>query len=76
MFLQKLRRSEMHNSSGVNYNSCHKSAFINGTGPAIEIAVDLYSSNKVSLWKAAEISGLCMKEFKDLFSCNTWVLTL
>ena len=34
----------------------------------IEIAVDLYKNEKVSLWRAAEIAGLCMDEFKDLLA--------
>jgi len=56
----------MHKSRGVNRNGCHERAFIDGAGPAIEIAVDLYRDKEISLWKAAEIAGLCMEEFKDL----------
>jgi predicted HTH domain antitoxin len=40
-------------------------------GLRIEIAVDLYRNEKVSLWKAAEIAGFCMEEFKDLLSARS-----
>jgi predicted HTH domain antitoxin len=61
----------MHRFRGVNHNGCHERAFIDGNGPAIEIAVDLYRDKKVSLWKAAEMAGLCMEEFKDLLSARS-----
>ncbi|NPV62180.1 MAG: UPF0175 family protein [Methanotrichaceae archaeon] len=40
-------------------------------GLRIEIAIDLYKNEKVSLWKAAEIAGLCMEEFKDLLASRS-----
>jgi len=40
-------------------------------GLRIEIATDLYKNEKVSLWKAAEIAGLCMEEFKDLLASRS-----
>jgi predicted HTH domain antitoxin len=61
----------MHKSRGVNRNGCHESVVIDEARPAIEIAVDLYRNKKVSLWKAAEIAGLCMEEFKDLLCASS-----
>jgi len=34
----------------------------------IEIAIDLYRNEKVSLWRAAEIGGLSLEEFKEILS--------
>jgi hypothetical protein len=68
---KKLRRSEIHKSSGVNYIGYHESALIDMVGPAIEIAVDLYRNKKVGLWKATEIAGLCMEEYKDLLCARS-----
>ena len=39
-------------------------------GLKIEIAINLYKNNKVSLWKAAETAGLGMEEFKDILSAR------
>ena len=34
----------------------------------IEIAIDLYRNEKVSLWRAAEIGGLSFEKFKEILS--------
>lgn len=34
----------------------------------IEIAADLYKNEEVSLWKAAEIAGMTLEEFKEALS--------
>ncbi|MBE0517084.1 MAG: UPF0175 family protein [Methanophagales archaeon] len=31
----------------------------------VEIAMDLYKNEKVSLWRAADIAGMTMEEFKE-----------
>ena len=32
----------------------------------MEVALDLYKNGAVSLWRAAEMAGLCLEEFKKL----------
>lgn len=34
----------------------------------VEIAVDLYKNEGVSLWRAADIAGMTMEEFKEILS--------
>lgn len=34
----------------------------------VEIAMDLYKNEKVSLWRAADIAGMTMEEFKEILS--------
>ena len=34
----------------------------------IEIAINLYKDQKISLWKAAETAGFCMEEFKEILA--------
>lgn len=51
----------MHKFREENHNECQENAVIMRPGLQIKIAVDLYRNEKVSLWKAAEIAGLCME---------------
>jgi len=39
-------------------------------GLKIEIAINLYENNKVSLWNAAKTAGLGMEVFKDILSAR------
>jgi len=34
----------------------------------IEIAIDLYRRGKVSLWRASEIAGMSLEEFKEVLA--------
>lgn len=36
-----------------------------------EIAVDLYKTGRVSLWKAADIVGMSLEEFKELLTARS-----
>jgi len=40
-------------------------------GLKIEVALDLYKNGEVSLWRAAEIAGLSLEEFKDLLASRS-----
>ena len=40
-------------------------------GLKIEVALDLYKNGDVSLWRAAEIAGLCLEEFKELLASRS-----
>ncbi len=40
-------------------------------GLKTEIAVDLYKTGKVSLWKAADIAGMSLEEFKELLASRS-----
>ena len=37
-------------------------------GLKMEVALDLYKNRDVSLWRAAEMAGLCLEEFKELLA--------
>ena len=37
----------------------------------MEVALDLYNNGEVSLWKAAEMAGLCLEEFKELLASRS-----
>jgi hypothetical protein len=37
----------------------------------IEVALDLYKNGEVSLWRAAEIAGLYLEEFKELLASRS-----
>ena len=34
----------------------------------VEIGVDLYKNEEVSIWRAADIAGMTMEEFKEILS--------
>ena len=36
-----------------------------------EVALDLYKNKEVSLWRTAEIAGLCLEEFKELLASRS-----
>lgn len=40
-------------------------------GLKIEMAVDLYKTDKVSLWRAADIAGMSLEEFKELLASRS-----
>jgi predicted HTH domain antitoxin len=40
-------------------------------GLKIEVALDLYKNGEISLWRAAEMAGLCMEEFKELLASRS-----
>jgi len=37
----------------------------------MEVALDLYKNREVILWRAAEIAGLCLEEFKELLASRS-----
>jgi predicted HTH domain antitoxin len=37
----------------------------------IEVAIDLYKNGEISLWRAAEMAGLCLEEFKELLASRS-----
>lgn len=38
---------------------------------AIDMAVNLYKNNKVSLWRAADIASLTLEQFKDVLASRS-----
>lgn len=40
-------------------------------GLKMEVALDLYKNGEVSLWRAAEMAGLCLEEFKELLASRS-----
>jgi predicted HTH domain antitoxin len=40
-------------------------------GLKMEVALDLYKNGEVSLWRAAEMAGLSLEEFKELLASRS-----
>ena len=40
-------------------------------GLKMEVALDFYKNGEVSLWRAAEMAGLCLEEFKELLASRS-----
>lgn len=69
--IDALVRSEIYKSREEIISDAMRALLSMRPGLRIEIAIDLYRNKKVSLWKAAEIAGLCMEEFKDMLSSRS-----
>jgi len=69
--IDALVRAEVYNSREELIEDALRALLSMRPGLRIEIAIDLYKNEKVSLWKAAEIAGLCMEEFKDLLASRS-----
>ncbi|MGA9098180.1 MAG: UPF0175 family protein [Methanotrichaceae archaeon] len=69
--IDALVRSEIYRSKDEIITDAMRALLSMRPGLRIEIAIDLYKNKKVSLWKAAEIAGLCMEEFKDLLASRS-----
>lgn len=69
--IDALVRSEIYRSREEIITDALRALLSMKPGLRIEIAVDLYKNEKVSLWKAAEMAGLCMEEFKDLLASRS-----
>lgn len=69
--IDALVRAEIYNSREELITDALRALLSMRPGLRIEIAIDLYKNEKVSLWKAAEIAGLCMEEFKDLLASRS-----
>jgi len=37
----------------------------------MEVALDLYKNGEVTLWRAAEMAGLCLEEFKEFLATRS-----
>ena len=66
--IDALVRSEIYNSREDIIRDALRALLSMRPGLRIEIAIDLYKNKKISLWKAAEIAGLTLEEFKDLLA--------
>lgn len=69
--IDALMRAAIYKSREELMNDALRALLSMKPGLRIEIAIDLYKNEKVSLWKAAEIAGLCMEEFKDLLASRS-----
>ncbi len=69
--IDALMRTEIYKSREEVMTDALRALLSMKPGLRTEIAVDLYKNEKVSFWKAAEIAGLCMEEFKDLLASRS-----
>ncbi|MBK7385769.1 MAG: UPF0175 family protein [Methanothrix sp.] len=69
--IDALMRTEIYKSREELLKDALRALLYMKPGLRIEIAIDLYKNEKVSLWKAAEIAGLCMEEFKDVLASRS-----
>jgi Uncharacterised protein family (UPF0175). len=64
--IDALMRAEIYKSRDDIISDAFRALLALKPSLKIEIAVDLYRNEKVSLWKAAGVAGLTMEEFKEL----------
>jgi predicted HTH domain antitoxin len=69
--IDSLIRTRTYSSREEVISDAVRALLVLKPGLRIEIALDLYKNGEVSLWKAAEISGLCLEEFKELLASRS-----
>lgn len=69
--INSLIRTKSYTSKEEVISDALRALLVEKPGLKIEIAVDLYKTGKVSLWKAADIAGKSLEEFKDLLATRS-----
>jgi predicted HTH domain antitoxin len=69
--IDSLIRTRTYSSREEVISDAVRALLVLKPGLRIEIALDLYKNGEVSLWKAAEMSGLCLEEFKELLASRS-----
>jgi len=69
--IKSLIRTRSYASREEVISDAVKALLVSKPGLRKEIAIDLYKNKEISLWKAAEMAGLCMEEFKELLGSRS-----
>jgi predicted HTH domain antitoxin len=69
--IDSLIRTKSYASKDEVISDALRALLVLKPGLKTEMAVDLYKTGKVSLWKAAEIAGMSLEEFKELLASRS-----
>jgi predicted HTH domain antitoxin len=69
--INSLIRTKSYASKDEVISDALRALLVLKPGLKTEIAVDLYKTGKVSLWKAADIAGMSLEEFKELLASRS-----
>ena len=69
--IDSLIRTKSYGSRDAVISDAVRALLVLKPGLKIEVALDLYKNGEISLWRAAEIAGLCLEEFKELLASRS-----
>jgi predicted HTH domain antitoxin len=69
--IDSLIRIKSYGSRDAVISDAVRALLVLKPGLKMEVALDLYKNGEVSLWRAAEIAGLCLEEFKELLASRS-----
>lgn len=69
--LNALVRADIYKSKDDVISDALRALLTLRPGLKVEIAIDLYRSGKVTLWKAADIASLSLEEFKGVLASRS-----
>ena len=69
--IDSLVRIRSYVSSEAVISDAVRALLVLKPGLKMEVALDLYKNGEVSLWRAAEMAGLCLEEFKELLASRS-----
>ena len=69
--IDSLIRIKSYGSRDAVISDAVRALLVLKPGLKIEVALDLYKNGEISLWRAAEIAGLCLEEFKELLASRS-----
>jgi predicted HTH domain antitoxin len=69
--INSLIRTKSYASKDEVISDALRALLVLKPGLKTEIAVDLYETGKVSLWRAADIAGMSLEDFKELLATRS-----
>jgi len=69
--IDSLIRIKSYDSRDAVISDAVRALLVLKPGLKIEVALDLYKNGEVSLWRAAEMAGLCLEELKELLASRS-----
>ena len=69
--IDSLVRIKSYGSRDAVISDAIRALLVLKPGLKVEVALDLYKNGEISLWRAAEMAGLCLEEFKELLASRS-----
>ena len=69
--IDSLARMRSYGSREAVISDAVRALLVLKPGLKMEVALDLYKNGEVSLWRAAEMAGLSLEEFKELLASRS-----
>ena len=69
--INSLIRTKSYSSKDEVISDALRALLVMKPGLKTEIAVDLYKTGKVSLWKAADVASMSLEEFKEILASRS-----